>query len=188
MFTCCQQANVSVDGDISQTLDLAEPTQVIIVLLRLLHDPPGPPLEMPDDASDFSSSRLYRKQYDWRTVIPLPLITSTVFDVFDKYILNPSIVDTVWLHVAAHASTDPLPVYGFATLHGKAKIASWASQYVMPLASYRAEEIKVIPTVEAYHKLVRLEALRLKSLKTILLSEDIFPHGKLIQIRTLSIQ
>ncbi|KAF8740650.1 hypothetical protein AX14_007786 [Amanita brunnescens Koide BX004] len=177
MFACCDQANISVDVDISQTLGLAEPTQVIIVLLRLLHDPPGPPLEMPDDAPDFSSSRLYQKRYDRSTVIPLPLITTTVFELLDKYILNSSIVDAVWLHVAAHAPTDPLQVYGFATLHGKEKIASWASQYVMPLASYRADEIKVIPTVEAYHKLVRLEALRLKSLKTMLLSEDIFPHG-----------
>lgn len=186
MFACCDQANISVDVDISQTLGLAEPTQVIIVLLRLLHDPPGPPLEMPDDAPDFSSSRLYQKRYDRSTVIPLPLITTTVFELLDKYILNSSIVDAVWLHVAAHAPTDPLQVYGFATLHGKEKIASWASQYVMPLASYRADEIKVIPTVEAYHKLVRLEALRLKSLKTMLLSEDIFPHGKLNQIETRS--
>jgi hypothetical protein len=181
MFTCCSQANVSAATDVPQTLDLAEPSQVIIVLLRLLHDPPEPPLELevPEDTSEFSTSRLYRKRYDWSTVIPLPLITTSFFYILDKYILDPSIVDTVWLHVEAHASTDPLQVYGFATLHGKDKIASWASQYMMPLASYRTEEIKVIPTVEAYHKLVRLEAVRLKNLRMILLSENIFPHGKL---------
>ncbi|KAK2462064.1 hypothetical protein APHAL10511_006527 [Amanita phalloides] len=174
MFTCCHAADNSTESDLPQTLDLSEPSPVIIVLLHLLHDPLGPPLGEPPN---FSSSQLYQKRYDWRTVVPLPLITTMIFDIVDKYMLDPSIIDTIWLHVNAHAATDPLQVYSFATLHDKDQIASEASQYLMPLASYRSDEIKVIPSVEAYHKLVRLQHIRLKSLKAILLSEDIFPHG-----------
>ena len=183
MFTCCDQADTSVKFDTPQTLDLSEPSQVIIVLLRLLHDPLEPPLEEPDEDLDFSTSQPFQKRYDRRTVVPLPLITTIFFDVVDKYLLDPSIIDTMWLHVGAHASMDPLQVYAFATLHGKDDVASQASQYLRPLASYRADEIKVIPTVEAYHQLVRLQDFRLKRLKIILLSEDLFPYGKLWFLR-----
>ena len=178
MFTCCDGAsapNTSVD---SQALDLNEPSQVITVLLRLLHDPLGPPIAEEDEAINLSSSQLPQKRYNQSTVVPLPLIATVVFDIVDKYMLDPSIIDTIWLHVKAHAATDPLQVYAFATLHGKVDIAGKASQYVMPLASYRADEIKDFPSVEAYHQLVQLQDHRLKSLKKILLSEDLFPHGQ----------
>lgn len=81
------------------------------------------------------------------------------------------------MHLIAHAPALPLPVYGYAWSHGMDCIAAEASQYIMPLASYSTAEIKLIPTVEAYHRLVRLQDLRLKVLRTLLLEEDIFPHG-----------
>lgn len=175
MFICCDGPNTSAD---SQTLDLNEPSQLVIVLLRLLHDPLEPPVEAPgSEEVDLSSSQLPRKRYDLSTVVPLPLLTTVVFDVVDKYMLDPSIIDTVWLHVKAHAATDPLEVYSFATLHDQLGIAGKASQYAMPLASYRTDAIKVIPSVEAYHRLVQVQDLRLAIIKKILLSENLFPHG-----------
>jgi len=47
----------------------------------------------------------------------------------------------------------------------------------VPVASYSYDEISFIPNVVAYHNLVRLQDLRRKSLRNLILEEDIFPHG-----------
>ncbi|KAF8640987.1 hypothetical protein AX17_000632 [Amanita inopinata Kibby_2008] len=179
MFDCCDpdEHDTSAKPGMPQTLDLHESSQVIIALLRLLHEPLGRPIEEPSEADSFISSQLHRTRYNLSTVVPLPLITTMIYELVDKYALSETMVDTLWLHVEAHAATDPLQVYAFATLHGMHRTASNASQYMAPLASYRSDQVKAIPTLEAYHKLVQLQDLRLKGLKKLLLSEDLFPHG-----------
>lgn len=125
--------------------------------LQLLHNPPPPPVAI--------------------SVIPLPLL-STMFELADKYVIDSPLVESLKVHLEAHAPAHPLQVYSFATLHDMDRIASEASQYVMPMASYRLDEVKVIPSVQAYHKIVRLQDFRVRALRELLLAEEIFPHGK----------
>lgn len=46
-----------------------------------------------------------------------------------------------------------------------------------PVSSYTEDDIRVIATIEDYHKLVRLQALRALKLREILQGEMLFPHG-----------
>jgi len=158
-------------------VDLHESAGVLVVLLRLLHYPPPPPVLEPPERIPQPSGHFSNKRYDPRSVIPLPLLFSLLYQLVDKYALPDSTTESLNVHLIAHAPAYPLAVYGFVCRHGMDYIASEASQYLMPLASYRAAEIEDIPTVEAYHKIVRLQDLRLKVLRTLLLEEDIFPHG-----------
>ena len=181
MFACC-------NTDTEQVLDLQESSANLVVLLRLLHEPPCPPCPKPkEDNSDpidtfdpFDTFDLI--EYDPTTVIPLPLL-STLFELADKYALHDTVTERLTVHLIAHAVIHPLEVYGFATLHGMEKVASHTSQYVMPVASYSYDEINLIPNVVAYHKLVRLQDLRRKALRGLILEEDIFPHGKCFFIK-----
>jgi hypothetical protein len=163
MFSCC-------DGSESK-LELHEKSGELAALLRLLHDTPQPPAELPR-ANEFESL-----QYDPSTIIPLPLLKSLLSVTADKYALDPEIVRVLKAHLIAHAPVHGLDVYGFASSHGLEREAYKASQYVLPLASYRFEEIKVIPSVIAYHQLVRLQDFRVKALRDLLLGEELFPHG-----------
>ncbi|KAF8971534.1 hypothetical protein BDZ97DRAFT_1651201 [Flammula alnicola] len=167
MFTSCDPGKSEGDED----LELHERSGELEALLRLLHNPPPPPTELPAE----DKFRIIR--YDPTTVIPLPLLLSLFFRLADKYALADSITDALRVHLLANAPGHGLEVYGFATLHNMEWEASAASQYVLPMASYRFEEIKVIPDVVAYHKLVRLQDFRVKALRDLLLGEDIFPHG-----------
>lgn len=169
MFACC-------DPQISEseeTLDLQEKGGELAALLRLLHDPLAPPVVLVQEGTRFLPT-----QYDPATVIPLPLLLSLFFRLADKYALAEPITVGLRLHLRANAPAHPLEVYGFATLHDMEWEASEASQYVLPVASYSFEEIKLIPNVIAYHKLVQLQDFRRKALRELLLGEDIFPHGK----------
>jgi len=107
----------------------------------------------------------------------LPLLKSLLSVTAEKYTLDPEIVKVLKVHLLAHAPAHGLDVYGFASSHGLEWEACKASRYVLPLASYRFEEIKVIPNVIAYHKLLRLQDFRVKALRDLLLGEDLFPHG-----------
>lgn len=182
MFSCCD-ASPSDEGLATKEnqVDLHESAGVVIALLRLLHDPPAPPtLEQSIDESEetqLSSQSPKIKRYDPSTVIPLPVLLSLLYGLVDKYGLPPSTAESLNEHLLAHAPTHPLRVYGFATSLGLDKIASEASQYMMPLGSYRLDEVQDIPSIGAYHKLVRLQDLRVKALRTLVLGEDIFPHG-----------
>lgn len=174
MFSCCESLNaVPVHEDV---VDLHEPASILVVLLRLLHYPPPPPALEPTEGTQ-PPGYLPKKRYDTASVIPLPLLLSVLYRLADKYALPESTMESLNVHLIAHAPALPLPVYGYAWSHGMDCIAAEASQYIMPLASYSTAEIKLIPTVEAYHRLVRLQDLRLKVLRTLLLEEDIFPHG-----------
>jgi hypothetical protein len=175
MFACCT-------ADTEQVLDLQESSGNLVVLLRMLHEPPSSPSQKPTDKFDsidtFDPFDTFDPiEYDPTTVIPLPLL-STLFELADKYGLHDTVTKCLKAHLIAHAVAYPLEVYGFATLHGMEKIASHTSQYVMPVASYSYDEINLIPNVVAYHKLVRLQDLRRKALRNLILEEEIFPHGK----------
>ncbi|KAF8887942.1 hypothetical protein CPB84DRAFT_1786471 [Gymnopilus junonius] len=167
MFACC-------DPQISESeevLELQEKGGELTALLRLLHGPLVPPAVLPQGGTRFQPT-----QYDPATVIPLPLLLSLFFRLADKYVLVEPIMAGLRLQLRANAPVHPLEVYGFATLHDMEWEASEASQYVLPLSSYSFEEIKLIPNVIAYHKLVRLQDFRRKALRELLLGEDIFPH------------
>jgi len=168
MFTFCNTDT----ADAEQVLDLQESNGNLVVLLRLLHDPPSPPAQKP------LKKPFDPIEYDPATVIPLPLLLSILFELADKYALHESVTECLKAHLVAHAVAHPLEVYGFATLQGMERVASHASQYVLPVASYSLGEINLIPNVVAYHKLVRLQDLRRKALRDLLLGEEIFPHGQ----------
>lgn len=175
MFSCCE-AGQELEDD--QVLDLHETAGVLAALLRLLHFPPSPPTLYPHDVNQEKlKMHSQRRRYDPATVIPLPLLLSLLFGLVDKYALPDAVSESLSVHLFAHAATYPLPVYGFAVRHGMDKVAMEASQYLMPLASYRLDEVAVIPSVEAYHKVLQLQYFRMKVLRDLVLGEDIFPHG-----------
>lgn len=163
-----------------QVVDLHETTSVLLALLRLLHYPLAPPILQPDDEKlerAILNHKLPKRIYDPATVIPLPILISLLYPLVDKYALSDAITKILNAHLLAHAPVFPMPIYGFATAHKLEYVACQASQYLMPLSSYKEEEIIVIPSVSAYHKLVQLQALRVKALRELVLKEDIFPHG-----------
>ncbi|KAF9535530.1 hypothetical protein CPB83DRAFT_841924 [Crepidotus variabilis] len=168
MFTCCDETSGS---QLEPVLELQEKSGELAALLQLLHHPPSPPLELPRD------NKFDPVVYDPASIIPLPLLKPLLSTLADKYSLEEEIVDVLKVHLLAHAPAHSLEVYGFASLHGMEWEVSGASQYVLPMASYRFEEVKVIPTVAAYHNLVRLQDFRVKALRDLLLGEELFPHG-----------
>lgn len=177
MFSCCEPDIATADDD--QVLDLHETTGVLGALLRLLHFPPALPVSVPssDDGNlGQFKMRVLHKKYIPASVIPLPLLP-LLFQLADKYALSDSVTSSLHAHLLAHAPTDGLAVYGFATLHGMDTVASEASQYLLPMSSYRTDEVKAIPSVEAYHKVIRLQNLRVNALRDLILKEEIFPHG-----------
>jgi hypothetical protein len=172
MFACCD-ANSGLSKPQSM-IEIHERSGELAALLRLLHDTPLPPAVQPHEKKSESV------QFNPSTIIPLPLLKSLLSVTADKYALDPEIIKVLRAHLDAHASTDGLAVYGFASSHGLEWEACTASQYVLPVASYRFEEIKAIPNVIAYHKLVRLQDFRVKALRDLLLGEDLFPHGQFL--------
>lgn len=171
MFACCDHDN-DKSGPQEAVLDLDETEHVLATLFRLIQQPPDPP---PTVNSDGTRPRF---NFDTDSIIPFPVLPS-MLQLADKYGLPESITCSLHLHVQANASTNPLPVYAYATTHGLPKIAAEASAHLLhpPLSSYTKEDIQIIPTVTAYHELLRLHEYRKYRLRDILLNEDIFPHG-----------
>ena len=175
MFTLPGNSSDATTGTEStaseSTVDIHEPADVLAILLRILHDPPQAPeeLETPLDA--------YTKRYNEATIIPLPLLELVMLNLVDKYMLDDSIVNALKMHLLAHAPSNGLRVYIFAVSNDMPELASKASQYVLPMARYTFQEVKGLPSVKAYHDLVRLQDFRVQALRDLLLKEDIFPHG-----------
>jgi len=117
MFICCDQLN-------NETLNLHEPAQALSALLHLLHYHPAPTVvsqyagSEDEDVNDtsFNRERFMPRipSYDCKTVIPLPVLQPTLFDLVDKYGLSIDIFRVLCSHFEAHAPTHPLRVYGFA--------------------------------------------------------------------------
>lgn len=193
MFECCEAgfAMTMVD-EAEQSLDLDEPADVLNVLLSLLHTPPHPPQKVPKLPEQKYSLIIYPPVFEYGTVIPFPLIPR-MLQLADKYALSESTSQSLLTHLAAHVSSYPLEVYGFATERGLDKLAVDASKHLLhpPLSAYSPEQIRVVPTPEAWHKLVILHDGRIRGLRKILHQEEIFPHGygacSLHQNRTLSL-
>ena len=179
MFSCCGADELEGNVHVEQTLDLDESTETLSALLRLLHEPPPPPvlLTVAKDVEKFETQIRVQK-YDASTVVPFPLLP-LLFTLADKYALDDSIASSLRAHLLANAPINPLLVYGFATLHGLDDIADQTSKYLIhpPLWSYTLDEIRVVPDVQAYHKLVLLHEFRIRRLREIALAEEVFPHG-----------
>ncbi|KAF9036483.1 hypothetical protein BDZ89DRAFT_946467 [Hymenopellis radicata] len=180
MFACCDSTGNKQDD----MLELDEPANVIDGLLRLLHDPPSlPETSTPqvDDDSDEEDSVAFPEisklpeSFSTATVIPFPLLP-LLYSLVDKYGLSSTIEHALDIHLLLHVPTEPLRVYGFATVLNKPGIASTASEHVLPLASYSREDVQVIPTITAYHNLVLLQDWRVKAFRNLLLKEELFPH------------
>ncbi|KAH7104187.1 hypothetical protein BKA62DRAFT_497477 [Auriculariales sp. MPI-PUGE-AT-0066] len=150
MFALCDESDVE--------LVIPEPSQVLSVLLRLLHEP------------------LARQPAQTGGAIPLPLLPA-LFRLVDKYALKAELADTLATHLAAHAPVQPLSVYSLATQLELEKVASDATAHLLkkPLHKYTSDEVALIPSVKAYHALVALHAHRVEKLKELVLAEELFP-------------
>ncbi|KAK7058285.1 hypothetical protein VNI00_001916 [Paramarasmius palmivorus] len=166
MFSCC--------NDEEKLLDLHECPTTTATLLALIHQPPSLPVALRE--SDPADGLIPKVVHDPTTVIPLPILPS-LFALADKYSLSDTIIQSLRGHLLANAPNDPLHVYGLALSLELEGVASKATQYLKPLASYSLDQIKAIPTVDAYHRVAQLQDFRVRSLRQILLEEDIFPHG-----------
>lgn len=176
MFVSCdggfQLVSTTLDEE-NRTLNLYESGSVLDALFQLLHSTPAP-FEPPPPPTDFTRIQETIPE----AAIPCPLLPA-LFALADKYALSQEIVQTLQSHLSAYASTFPLQVYGCAVGFGMPDIAVEASAHLLhpPLTSYTPEEIKIIPTAQAYHRLVLLHELRIRKLGEVLEHEEIFPHG-----------
>jgi len=177
MFACCDQGFDLVDdkdepGSQEAVLDLDETEHALATLFRLIQHPPTPP---PTENSEGTRSRV---KFDADSVIPFPILPF-MLRLADKYGLSETIIRSLHTHMQCNAITNPLPVYAYATAHDLPKIAAEASAHLLhpPLSSYTKDDIQIIPTVTAYHELLRLHEYRKYRLREILLNEDLFPHG-----------
>lgn len=177
MFSCCDSRTTCVN----EIIRLDERASNLTVLLNVLHNPPGLPVQVHSHAIHYrdnnsaQSNHLFQPQYIPGTVIPLPVIP-LLLTLADKYCIE-SITETLSIHLSAHAPTDSLRVYGYAVAFNLGTVASMASQYLDPMASYGASQVAVIPTVAAYHRVLVLQNIRVQALRRILSGEEIFPHG-----------
>ena len=172
---CCDKEHSTVvTGD--QLVELDEPAVTLRLLLRLLNYPPPPPSLSPSAPQARRMGKpvsLYQG-----ALIPFPLLPD-MLRLADKYDLSDPLRRSLHSHLFANASVLPLEVYAFATRNGLGDVAAEASAYLLhpPLSTYSKDEIALIPSVSAYHDLVRLHSYRIQQLKAVLLREDIFPFG-----------
>lgn len=177
MFLCCDSA--SEDDTNTQILDLYEPESSLSALLRLLHSPPSPPVQFLREPIGEKVITQLPIRYDLATAIPLPVLR-LLFCLAYKYALSdPDVLESLRAHLLAHAPVDALTVYGLSLALGDMPyVVSESSQYILPLARYSLDEIKVVPTVGDYHNVHRLQTFRVKTLQEILVREELFPHGE----------
>ena len=185
MFACCDASRPDGATDAGhsedewETIDLPESANQMNVLFNFLHHPPDI-LTSPEPTSETKPPDFTRVAQNAipEHAIPFPLLP-ILFGLADKYVFTPDFTDRLHSHLAVYASIYPLRVYGYAVTLGLPRIAAEASMHLLypPLTSYSAEEMRAVPTAEAYHKLVLLHDLRTKRLREILEETEIFPHG-----------
>jgi hypothetical protein len=178
MVSCCQPTPVELKendycidaSDLETTLTLDESEQSLISLISLLSNPPAPPA--------YCSEEKRYHPFMRSNVIPFPVL-QPLLALADKYALVDPIVYSLYDHMHAHAPMYPLQVYAFAVHHGCPTMANSASQFLLdpPLSHYSAEDISIIPTVQAYHALVRLHGVRTEGMKRHVLQAELYPHG-----------
>ena len=178
MFVCCDSGYVvdMLDED-AATLDLDESSEKLGMLFHLLHALPEPYQEEPEPQSERDYTRI-KSALPKEAAIPFPILP-TLLSLADKYALSETVQHVLHTHLAAYASTYPLRVYGYATSLGLETIAARTSAFLLdpPLSSHAARDVNVIPSAEAYHKLVQLHDYRIRKLGEVLMGEEIFPHG-----------
>jgi len=175
MFACCDAGYViNMTDHNEQILDLAESSCVLRLLLHLINAAPEPYERVcPAPVNSYCIRPTFPD-----AAIPFPLIP-TLIALAEKYALHQPVLHSLHSHLAAYASIYPLRVYGYSVQMGLDEVAGEASMYLLhpPLSTYTAEDVSVIPTAEAYHKLVLLHDHRTTRLRTLLMDEAIFPHG-----------
>lgn len=176
MFACCEAGYVidTVDED-DKIMHIQESAAQLNILFEFLHHPPKP-FVPPTTPKPKDFTRIVENIPEH--AIPFPLLLP-LFRLADKYVFPPDLMQILSSHLGAYVSTFPLRVYGFATELGLNEVAAEASMHLLypPLTSYTSEEMRAIPTAEAYHKLLLLHDFRVKKLGEILMEADIFPHG-----------
>ncbi|KZT52754.1 hypothetical protein CALCODRAFT_441119 [Calocera cornea HHB12733] len=152
MFSICTPTD-------SPVIDLLEPSGTLLQLLQFIHYPPSP-----YSAED----------------TPLPVETiSSLLTLADKYQFKTHFLDTIHTHLSAHIAWFPMQVYVLATRCDIPDMADQATAYLHrpPLSKWPESIIKALPSAQAYHTVLRLQAHRMEKFREILLAEDIFPHG-----------
>jgi len=152
MFSICTTSD-------NPTIDLLESSDTLVQLLQFIHYPPNP-----YSAEDS----------------PLSVDTiSSLLTLADKYQFKTHFLDTIHTHLSAHIPWFPMQVYVLATRYDIPDMADQATAYLHrpPLPKWPENIIKALPSAQAYHTLLRLQAHRTEKFREILLAEDIFPHG-----------
>jgi hypothetical protein len=178
MFDCCDSGFVmSMADDTDQVLDLDEPAEMLNILLSLLHTPPPPPQRKHKICAEGLLARA-PIAFEPGSIIPFPLLPR-MLQLADKYDLSENLQQSLLAHMSSYVSSRPLEVYAFATGRGLQALAVDASKHLLHprLAAYSPKDIKMIPSTEAWQKLVLLHDVRIRGLREILLGEEIFPHG-----------
>ncbi|EJU00987.1 hypothetical protein DACRYDRAFT_116836 [Dacryopinax primogenitus] len=152
MFTICTPSD-------NPTIDVLEASDALLQLLQFIHYPPNP-----YSAEDS----------------PLSIETiSSLLTMADKYQFKSHFLDTIHTHLSAHIPWFPMQVYALATRWNIPDMADQATAYLHhpPLSKWPESIIKSLPSAQAYHEVLRLQAHRTEKFREILLTEDIFPHG-----------
>ncbi|KAL5534585.1 hypothetical protein ACEPAG_1048 [Sanghuangporus baumii] len=170
MFACC---DASGEGRNLWSVDLYESVNDMTLLVRLIQDAPQT-LSGATVREESSEQSLEHPS----AVIPY-LLLPRLFALAEKYALKLPVMQILRTHLLAQASIAPLLVYGLATQYSLPEIADDASKFLAltPLERYSLEDIKIVPSAEAYHKLLQLQSYRKRRIKELLMNEDLFPHG-----------
>jgi len=171
MFSCCDRDCPEPE---SKSADVYESASTFAILLRLLHDPPADYPVTNRKERGFPKYAIINPE----SAIPFPILP-VLYDLVDKYAVSPQVLQALNSNLQAYSSTFPLKVYGLATRMSLDSIADEASAFLIqpPLHTYTSEEVKIIPTAEAYHKLLTLQHYREEKIRDILAHEQLFPHG-----------
>ncbi|OCB85253.1 hypothetical protein A7U60_g7880 [Sanghuangporus baumii] len=170
MFMCCDAGG---EEKSPRSVDLYESVNDMALLVRLIEDPPQ---TLSEAAIREGSSK---QSLEHPTALIPYLLLPRLFALAEKYALKLPVTQILRTHLLAQASIAPLLVYGLAIQYSLPEIADQASKFLAftPLERYSMEDIKIIPSAEAYHKLLQLQSYRKRRIKELLMNEDLFPHG-----------